>query len=90
MNQILKLYINNKKESVFKKYFIPGKEGEYQIKLKFNKIINDCSYMFAGCNKIININFNLFYSININNMRYMFYNCEKLKIINLFFLIQKK
>ena len=77
------LYINNKKENVFKKYFIPVKEGEYQIKLKFNKIINDCSYMFAECNKIININFNSFYSTNVNNIKYMFYNCEKLKIINL-------
>ena len=35
------VYINNKKENVFKKYFMPVKEGEYQIKIKFNKIIND-------------------------------------------------
>ena len=30
------VYINNKKENVFKKYFIPRTEGEYQIKLKIN------------------------------------------------------
>ena len=77
------LYINNKKENVFKKYFVPGKEGEYQIKLKFNKIINDCSYLFAECNKIIIVNFNSFNTTNANNMKYMFYNCEKLNIINL-------
>ena len=78
------LYINNKKGNIFKKYFIPKKEGEYNIKLKFNINIKDCSYMFAGCNKIININFNSFKTHKINNMSYMFYNCENLKKFELF------
>ena len=39
------LYINDKKENIFKKYFIPKNEGEYQIKLKINKIINNFRYM---------------------------------------------
>ena len=77
------LYINDKKENIFKKYFFPGKEGEYQIKLKINKIINDCSYMFAGCNKIINININSLNIINVKNMEYMFYNCKSLINIDL-------
>ena len=77
------LYINDKKENIFKKYFIPKNEGEYQIKLKINKIINNFRYMFAECNKIINLNLNSLNTINANNMGYMFYNCEKLKIINL-------
>ena len=48
------LYINDIKKG-YKKYFIPEKEGEYNIKLKFNINLTDCSYMFAGCEKIINI-----------------------------------
>ena len=51
------LYIDDIKQKEFKKYFIPIKEGEYNIKLKFKINLKDCSYMFAGCNKIININF---------------------------------
>ena len=42
------VYINDKKIKEFKKYFKPGKEGEYKIKIKINNIITDCSYMFAG------------------------------------------
>ena len=34
--------------------------------------------MFAGCNKITDINFNTFNTKIVNNMRYMFYNCENL------------
>ena len=40
------LYINNN-EYEYKKYFIPEEEGEYNINIKFNINITDCSYMFA-------------------------------------------
>ena len=40
------LYIDNTKHD-FKKYFIPDKEGEYSIKLKFKNNLKDCSFMFA-------------------------------------------
>ena len=44
------LYINNKK-CEFEKYFIPINRDEYNIKLKFNINLFDCSFMFAGCKK---------------------------------------
>ena len=83
------VYINNKKENICKKYFIPEKEEEYKIKLKINNIITDCSYMFAGCNKIIDINFSSVNITNVNNMSYMFYNCENLKNVKFFSFINK-
>ena len=83
-NSNIELYINNIKQKEFKKYFTPIKEGEYNIKLKFKINMKDCSYMFAGCNKKININFNSFNTKDIINMKYMFYNCENLKRINLY------
>ena len=83
LNEInTELYINNKL-CKFKKYFKPEKEGKYNIKLKFNNSLTDCSYMFAGCNNIINIDFTTFSTKNINNMEYMFCGC-KFKSINLF------
>ena len=77
------LYINNYKTE-YKKYFRPEKEGEYNFKLKFKNNLNDCSYMFAGCKNIININFLSFSIKNIISMKYMFYECENLKHINFF------
>ena len=68
-----KLYIDNEVKD-YKKYFIPEKERIYNIKLKFNINLNDCSYMFAGCKNIIKINFNLFNSKNIINMNVKIYN----------------
>ena len=83
------LSINNKKYK-YSKYFIPDKEGEYNIKLKFKKNITDCSYMFSGCNKIININLNHFNTKDVTNMKRMFNSCEKLKYINLFSFVTKQ
>ena len=40
--------------------------------------------MFAGCEKIININFIKFNTNYIKNMRYMFYGCTDLDNINLY------
>ena len=41
------IYINKKKEK-YKKYFTPENEGIYNIDIKFNINLTDCSYMFAG------------------------------------------
>ena len=67
----VELYINNK-ICKYQKYFIPDKEGEYNILLKFNILMNDCSFMFYGCSKLINIDLSLFNSQNVNNMCWMF------------------
>ena len=67
-----KLYIEEK-EYKYEKYFIPEKEGNYHIKLIFTNKLKDCSYMFAGCGNIINIDFDNFHTKDITNMEYMFY-----------------
>ena len=84
MNELnTELYINEKKEK-YKKYFIPIGEGIYNINIKFNIYLTDCSYMFSGCENIININFISFNTNYIENMKYMFYGCKNLKYLNLF------
>ena len=83
------LYINNIKQQ-YKKYFIPDKKGIYRIKIKFNAYLTDCSYMFAGCNNITNINFIQFNTKYITNMKGMFLNCSNLKNINLLSFDTKK
>ena len=76
------LYINNKKYK-YNKYFIPEKEGKYEIKLKlFINLINT-SYMFVGCKNITDISFISFNTRYIINMKYMFYGCNNLKELNL-------
>ena len=76
------LYINKKKCN-YKKFFKPKKEGEYKIKLEFKNDIEDCSFMFAGCENIIDINLLNFNTKNVKNMRYMFSGCENIKELDL-------
>jgi len=83
LNQLnTELYINDNKFE-YQKYFIPEKEGVFNIKLKINNCIKDCSHMFYGCKNIINIDLSFFNSKNINNMSYIFYDCINLEKINL-------
>ena len=84
LNELIEeFYINNIK-CEFKNYFIPSKEGLFDIKMKFNTNLIDCSYMFAGCENIISINFISINTKNITDMKYMFYGCRNLRQINLF------
>ena len=76
------LYINDTKYN-FQKYFKPDKLGKYNITLKFNFNMTDCSYMFAGCKNITDINFISFNTQYVINMKYMFYKCTRLTSINL-------
>ena len=78
----VELYINNKKNK-YQKFFIPKKEGIYEILLKFKILIKDCSYMFACCDKITNIDLSGFNSKNVTNMYSMFAVCPNLVDINL-------
>ena len=75
------LYINNQK-SKYEKYIIPEKEVEYKIKLKFNTLLKDCSYMFYNCININKIDFIYFNTKNVEDMKYMFNGCT-FKNINL-------
>ena len=81
-NKNTELFINNKK-SKFQKYFIPKKEGIYQIKMKLNIRIQNCYKMFYNCNNLISIDLSFFDSSNITNTNYMFSRCNNLLYINL-------
>ena len=74
------LYIDNKK-CEFKKYFIPDKEGIYEIKIKLKCTIKDCSYLFGYCRNIINIDLSLFITKDLNKMSGMLVGCDNLKNI---------
>ena len=77
------IFINNEKYG-FNQYFIPKKIGIYNISVRLNIKIKDCSYMFKGCKYIRMINLTNFNSENIIKMDYMFCDCQKLESINLF------
>ena len=83
LNELIDVYINDKKLEQFQKFFFPEKKGAYRIKLLFKKLILDCSYMFADCKNIININFKNFNSKEVKNMKYMFTGCANLEKIDL-------
>ena len=76
------LFLNDQKiKFCYKNDF--EKEGKYVIKLKFNKIIKNLSYMFHGCSSLTSLNLCHFNINNVNNMRKMFHNCDSLKYLNL-------
>ena len=75
------LYINNIRNK-YMKYFFPEKQGIYHIKFKFSINLIDCSFMFADCENIININFISFNTKYVKSMKYMFHKCKNLKYIN--------
>ena len=76
------LYINEVKYN-YQKFFCPAEEGMYNIKLKFKENMNDCSFMFAGCTHIINLNLSSFNTEEVKNMKYMFTGCINLTNLNL-------
>ena len=78
----VELYINNKKYN-YQKYFIPEKQGIYEILLIFNIMMTDCSYMFYKCYSLTNIDLSSFNTQNVNNMNGMFSCCYNLTNINL-------
>ena len=76
------IFINNNKYN-YKKYFVPKKEGIYDIIIKLNIKMKDCSFMFCECNFLTEINLSSFESKDVNNTSYMFYGCDNLSDINL-------
>ena len=83
-NDKIEVYINGQiKTEKFNKYFIPDKEGEYEIKLIFKYKIKDCSFMFRNCENIIKLDLSSFDSSDVNNMHYMFGKCHNLKEVDL-------
>ena len=78
----VKIYIDEIPYS-FCKYFIPKKKGIYTIKIEFNILMKDCSYMFYDCENLRNINLSSFNAQNVINMNNMFSNCFNLLSINI-------
>ena len=76
-----KLFIN-KKECKYSKYFIPYKEGIYEIKLLIYINMQNCSYMFYNCQNIISINITNFNTSNVTDMQKMFFNCSNLTTLS--------
>ena len=79
----IELYINDKKQDKINKFFKPEQEGEYTIKIIFNKKIKDCSYMFSWCENITSIDLSSFDSSSVTKMKYMFGRCHYLEEIKL-------
>ena len=71
------LYINNEKHK-YKSFFIPEKEGIYNIKLKIKILMKNCCCLFYGLNHVQNIDLSPFNTENVTNMSYMFYFCYNL------------
>ena len=76
-----KLFIN-KNECKYSKYFIPYKEGIYEIKLLIYINMQNCSYMFYNCQNIISINISNFNTSNVTDMQKMFFNCSNLTTLS--------
>ena len=76
------LYIDNKKLS-YKKYNKFYEAKKYEIILKFNSYIKDCSKMFYNCKNIKSLDLSKFNTKNVIYADDMFYNCENLIDINL-------
>ena len=76
------IFIKDKKYK-YAKYFNTQKVGLYEIKIKFNIKIKDCSYMFCGCSNIISIDLSCFDTKNVTNMSNMFDKCYNLTKIDL-------
>ena len=76
------LYINSKKTE-YKKCFKPTEEGNFLIRLKFNNIIKDCSFMFYDCSNITTIDLSSFDTKNVTNMSYMFSGCDNITNLDL-------
>ena len=83
LNETNTKIIINDKEYKFCKYFIPEKEGLYNITIKFEILLTDCSYMFAGCDNIVYFDLSNFNTSCVTNMSYMFSSCKLIKEIDL-------
>ena len=74
--------IDDGDELEFIKCFVFTK-GIHNIILEFDNNLTDCSYMFAGCKNIINIDFISFDTKKVTNMEYMFSGCSNLTELDL-------
>ena len=67
----------------YQNHFRPSKIENYEVIIKFQKYLKNCSYMFSSCKQIIRIDLSNFKTKEVIDMSYMFYFCTNLKSINL-------
>ena len=77
-----KLYIGNKKTK-YQSYFIPEKEGIYDIELKINIRLKSCCGLFYDLYYLQKVDLSSFDAQDAVDMSYMFFNCTNLSNINL-------
>ena len=79
-----RIFIDNDEQSnqITNYYFIPKEAKSYTIRIKFRRIVKNCSYMFYNCDKITSIDLSHFNSNMVENMKCMFYGCINLRHIN--------
>ena len=78
----IEIFINDKKVNFSFIYKSDSKE-EIKVKFKFNKLINNMSYMFHKCFSLKSIDLFSFDASNATNMSFMFSECSSLKILDL-------
>ena len=76
------IFINENRYQ-FLKYLNWKIPGTHSIKLKFKNNITDCSYMFAYCTQLIDIDLSSFDSRGVINMESMFRGCKNLRNLDL-------
>ena len=76
------LFINEKKYD-YKSFFIPEKEGIYEIQLNIKILMKNCCCLFFGLKNLQSLDLSSFNTQNVTNMSYMFYKCNNLQSLDL-------
>ena len=76
------LFINEKKYD-YKSFFIPEKEGIYEIQLNIKILMKNCCCLFFNLYYLQNLDLSSFNTQNVTNMSYMFYKCNNLQSLDL-------
>ena len=76
------LFINEKKYD-YKTYFIPEKEGIYEIQLNIKILMKNCCCLFFGLINLQSLDLSSFNTQNVTNMKGMFYKCCNLQSLDL-------
>ena len=82
MEYLKEVIINgNKNDTLAKIYYF--EQTDNFVELIFSDNINNCGYMFCGCNNITEFNFSNFNTSQVTSMKYMFKNCSSLISLDL-------
>ena len=82
IGSISEIYIDDEKQEKIDVSFIAKELKLYNIRIIFEKAIDNCSNMFYGCKRIRSVNLSSFDSSEVINMMHMFHGCENLRYIN--------